>query len=79
MNLEATENNGNKIHLEQLADKDLLYCNDSSVSWETSGGDILTMTCHVYTEKGTVTGVRKFVRHHPAKQGSTSRKMSAPF
>ena len=69
----------NILHLEQIAEKDLFYRNDSTTTWEQMG-DILTMTVHVYTKEGTVSGIRKFIRHNPnTKNPANSRKMSAPF
>ena len=80
VNLEPDdEGNCSKLILEQIAEKDQRYCNDSNVIWEANG-DFLTMNLEVYTPTSTVRAVRKFLRHKPGeKRDATSRKMSAPF
>ena len=78
VSLEATET-GDKLHLEQIAEKDHIFRNDSTVDWEVNG-DILTMKIMVKTKEGEVHGCRKFVRHQPKNPLVTKdRKMSAPF
>ena len=67
-----------KMVLDQVAEKDQRYCNDSTVVWEAHG-DFLTMTCEVKCVLGTVRAVRKFLRHKPGEKRAGSRKMSAPF
>ena len=74
--LESNEN-GDVIHMDQIAEKDMAYKRDSHTTYECCG-DILTCTVDCITSRGTVRGVRKFVRHTPQKNG-TVRKMSAPF
>ena len=78
VSLEATET-GDKLHLEQIAEKDHIFRNDSTVDWEVNG-DILTMKMVIKTKEGEVHGCRKFVRHTPKNPLVTKdRKMSAPF
>lgn len=67
-----------KMILDQVAEKDQRFCNDSTVIWEAHG-DFLTMTCQVATNLGIVKAVRKFLRHKPGEKRAGSRKMSAPF
>ena len=67
-----------KMILDQVAEKDQRFCNDSTVVWEAHG-DFLTMTCQVATNLGIVKAVRKFLRHKPGEKRAGSRKMSAPF
>ena len=67
-----------KLILDQVAEKDQSYCNDSTVTYEAQG-DVLLMTCKVFTARGPVNAKRKFVRHQAPNKASTSRKMSAPF
>ena len=76
VSLDSNEN-GDIINMQQIAEKDQAYKRDSHTSYECCG-DILTCTVDVITSRGTVRGVRKFVRHTPQKNG-TVRKMSAPF
>ena len=70
-----------KMFLEQIAEKDCKYCNDSSVTWEANG-DFLTMSLEVFSPHDptvSVKAVRKFMRHKPGDKRNGSRKMSAPF
>ena len=69
-----------KMFLEQIAEKDCKYCNDSSVTWEASG-DFLTMKLEVFSPHDpnvSVKSMRKFIKHKPGDK-KTGRKMSAPF
>ena len=69
-----------KLVLEQIAEKDCKYCNDSSVTWEANG-DFLTMSLEVFSQHDpdvSVKSMRKFIRHKPGDK-KTGRKMSAPF
>ena len=69
-----------KLVLEQIAEKDCKYCNDSSVTWEANG-DFLTMSLEVFSPHDpnvSVKSMRKFIRHKPGDK-KTGRKMSAPF
>ena len=70
-----------KMFLEQIAEKDCKYCNDSSVTWEANG-DFLTMSLEVFSPHDptvSVKAVRKFMRFKPGDKRNGSRKMSAPF
>ena len=67
-----------KMILDQIAEKDCSYCNDSQIIWEVNG-DFLTMSMEVYTPKGTIKSLRKFMKHKPGQNKNGTRKMSAPF
>ena len=70
-----------KMILEQIAEKDCKYCNDSTVTWEANG-DFLTMSLEVFSPRDpniSVKAVRKFMRHKANEKRIGARKLSAPF
>jgi len=71
----SVEEEGAKLRLMQVAEKDQMHCKDSEVEFDVDPEepDMLIMTCTV----GKVTAWRRFLRHKPPK--SSSRKISAPF
>ena len=71
-----------RLILEQIAEKDQFYRNDSIVIWEANpNGDVLTMNLELFDPQNnnSIKAKRKFLRHKPGDKRNGTRKMSAPF
>ena len=71
-----------KIILDQVAEKDCFYRNDSVVVWEANpNSDVLTMYLELFDPKNNnnIKAKRTFLKHKPGDKRNGTRKMSAPF